>query len=231
MRLLKLSTLIGLAVVALSGIMISTAAAAEIEYLGNIPNTFTMQPTAEGEKIHFGFLNNTFSLLCMTTEGSGEVTGTKKMTFDQLILGCSIEVFGTRRNCTGLNDTVPGSILIKGEGLLGWTSNKAGELVIPIVALKIEEAHFECLGLVLVKGCIVAELLNPNELVTTTSIHLRAPTLGDQEFTKFSHKKGEAHKECVLLGSISFNAEQKFEMMSLEFLPKLTFPKVILLMA
>jgi hypothetical protein len=232
MRLIKLLTLIGLAVVALSAIMISTAAAAEIEYLGTIPNSFTIKPTAEKEKIHFSVLNVTPTILCTTTEGKGEFASFKETRFDELFLGCTTEVAGLKLKCTGLNDKVEGSILVKGAGLLGWASNAKGELVIPVIALKLEEVHFECggVGLALVKGCVIAELLNPNALVTTTSIHLRG-SKGDQEFTKYAHKKGEAHEECVLLGSLSLNKEHTFAMMSLEYLPQLTFAKVILLMA
>jgi hypothetical protein len=235
MRLIKLLTLTGLAVVALSAIMISTAAAAEIEYLGTFPNKFTSAPTAVGEKIQFSVLEVAPTVVCTTAEGTGEVTSAKETKFEELFLGCTSLVAGKKEKCTGLNVTVAGSILVKGKGLLGWASNKAGELVIPVIALKIEPeagVHFECgpLGLALVKGCVLAELLNPNALVTTTSIHMRATAAGDQEFTKYAHKKGEKHEECVLLGSLSTNSEHKFVMASQEYHPTLTFSKVILLM-
>lgn len=182
-----------LPVVALSAIVSATASAALPEFLGGTNIAFTTAGGAGVLELLGGAKVN-----CTSSQGSGVDINSKEGTFDELFLGCTTKVAGLTQKCTGLTDTVTGSILAKGTFVLGF---ELGSLK-PIVALTIQEIHFECsIALALVKGCVVAKI-SPEKTATTEFTLTLKQTTGEQELRDYTTDAGAA-KACALLGSLS----------------------------
>src|SRR6202040_1537023 len=96
-------------------------------------------------------------------ESTGEYLSTALGEFDILFLG----VKSSGVSCTGLPDTVSGSVLVKGTFhlvyLLALSAKHVG------VAFLINEVHFSCsIVLVRVRGCVIGLILPVNTSVGTT---------------------------------------------------------------
>jgi hypothetical protein len=186
-----------LAAVAMCAFGAASAQAALPEFTGTFPTTFTASSTNPKFEASGGNL----IVECKKSEGTGEVSGAKAAKFDELFLECKATIFKLNAGeCTGLNDTVKGSILAKGSTTLGF---RLGTLV-PLVALSLSpEVHFECgSSLVVVRGCLLG---------TTTLVKSATATLkfegsgGTQKDTDYTNDAGGT-VSCKLESSVNGGA-------------------------
>jgi hypothetical protein len=140
-------------------------------------------------------------------ESTGEYLSTALGEFDVLFLGAT----SSGLSCTGLPDTVTGSILTLGTFhlvyLLWLTAKHVG------VAFLLNEVHFTCGGLVLVRvrGCVIGLLLPVNTPVATTghytvTLKQSTATSGDQEYTTYLNEENNGSVTCKLESSTGTGA-------------------------
>jgi hypothetical protein len=129
-------------------------------------------------------------------EATGEFLSTALGESDLLILGATSSGFA----CTGLPDTVSGSILMKTTFhlvyLLALSAKHVG------VASLMTEIHFTCAGIILVRirGCVISLILPVNTSVAATG-HYTATlkqTGGDQEYTTYLNEENNGNVSCKL---------------------------------
>lgn len=191
MRYVKAVIVLALAVCALSA---ASAQAALPEFSGTVPSAGKAKSTKPK------FENEGSSLLveCAESEGTLEVKTVKGGTFDELFLGCEAVLNKTKLGkCTGLTDTVTGSILATGSFVLGF---ELGNLL-PVVALSVTTLHFECpLGtLVTVEGCLVGTTTLTKGLTGTLGFEGAA---GVQKFLDYTNDAGTM-VACKLQSSVN----------------------------
>jgi hypothetical protein len=182
------------AVVAVCAFGAASAQAALPEFTGTFPTTLTAASTSPKFEAEGGNLK----VECTKSEGTGEVTGAKTATFDELFLGCKATIFGLPvGTCTGLNDTTAGSILAKGTTTLGYL---LGTLT-PVTALTLNpEVHFECgSNLTVVKGCLAGTTTLAKSLTGTLTF---TGTAGKQAVTDYTNDAGTM-VACELLSSLN----------------------------
>jgi len=142
------------------------------------------------------------AITCTSSKGGGEITSPKLGRFDELYLGCTAPLSG---ECTGLDDTVAGSILVLGEFHLRYIT-KSSDVAI-IFVLK-PELHFECvklIELVTVRGCVVSLATPLNTKTKTFAIKLKG-TKGVQDFTEVLNEGDTANERCILESEINGGA-------------------------
>jgi hypothetical protein len=179
-----------LAVMVLFALGAASAHAALPEFSGEFPTRGEATNGMGSE--HAG---GTITISCAKSEGKFEVTGAKGGTFDELFLECKESILGKSFGCQGLIDTIAGSILLKGTVTLGYA---LGTLT-PLVALTIEQVHYECNFLNVARGCVLGTTTLSKSKTGTLAFHTVS---GNQEYTDYTNDKGEA-KECKLEGSIN----------------------------
>ncbi|HEX4437179.1 MAG TPA: hypothetical protein VH061_10320 [Solirubrobacteraceae bacterium] len=199
MKVLRVLLLTAVAVCAFGA---ASAQAALPEFAGEFPDGFKAAST--GPK--FEAAGGAIVVECEKSEGEGTITGAKTGSFDELFLGCTGKVLGISvGKCTGLTDTITGSILAKGTSTLGF---ELGTLI-PVAALSIESLHFECGStLAVVTGCLVGTTTLGKENAkkeiepSTTGELLFKGSGGKQEFTDYTNDKGEM-VSCKLSTSVN----------------------------
>ena len=224
MRIAKIIGVTILGMLTLSGVMVADVWGANPEFLGVLPAAFT---TTGGGALAFTTLSGaTFS--CTSSAGSGSLTSPKVGTFDKLLLGCSTKILGSTVKCTGLNDKVEGSILVKGTYRLAYAAGTGTAVLV----LTFEEIHYECsIALVLVRGCLLG-VFTPTNKKTKTATETFKQKGGDQELTSYEEAKGDKKPiKCELELSLSLNKEHKFEMAAFEGTTTVTFKEEIEIMA
>jgi hypothetical protein len=137
-------------------------------------------------------------------KSTGSFSGNSKKlgTYDLLYLEVSLE----GEICTGLKDTVGGSVLAPGSFHIRHY-NLNGKLFTAEIFL-FTEFHFECGELLFtVKGCIGGEV-TPNEekLVTTLKIALRSNGKGDNEVVKVLNEESTGEENCEFLAKTAAGA-------------------------
>jgi hypothetical protein len=156
-------------------------------------------------------------------ESTGEYLSTALGEFDILFLG----VTSSGLSCTGLSDTVTGSILVLGTFhlvyLLWLTAKHVG------VAFLLNEVHFTCGGLVLarVRGCLIGLILPVNTPVATTghytvTLKQSTATSGDQEYTTYLNEENNGSVKCLLESSTGTGAFESAAEETVEEIEKLT---------
>jgi hypothetical protein len=156
-------------------------------------------------------------------ESTGEYLSTALGEFDVLFLGAKSSGFA----CTGLPDTVSGSILTLGTFhlvyLLWLTAKHVG------VAFLINEVHFTCGGIILarVRGCLIGLILPVNTQVATTghytvTLKQTTPTSGDQEYTTYLNEENNGSVSCNLEASTGTGAFESAAEETVEEIEKAT---------
>ena len=217
MKQLKLIALTALTILAVSGTVAATANAANPEFLGELPRQFT---TAGLGSSFFKLAGHALVVECGPSEGTGELINNKNATFDELFLNCKSTALGVKVKCTGLNDTITGSILAKGTSTLGYELGTTNVLSLLTIS---PEIHFECSSLlVVVKGCFAGKTTPRNIETKEGKIVGNSPPIED-----YTTDTG-ATAPCVLLGSENSKA---FTLATEQVTTDLTFAKLIEIMA
>jgi len=142
---------------------------------------------------------------CSTSTGSGEITAEKSGTFDLLLEGCKIKEGMINIKCTGLNDTIQGSILIKGTFDLRYSLLAAKHTVIVFLP---EEFHFACaVVLIRVRGQLVCPIEPLNKKAKEFTITCKEEK-GVNDFTEADNAENTKSEKYFLLASV---AEEPFE--------------------
>ncbi len=195
MRQIKVLALALFACLAVSAVATAVASAEKPEFKPAEKNAFT----AAGGEALFEQKEGLAGVKAASSEGSGEVINAKEGSWDELFLKSTAPLSG---NCTGLNDTVVGSILAKGKFKIGYDLTKT----IVLVALKLEpEVHFECeslIKLVTVRGAVVCEL-TPKNTDTKEFLVLCKQTKGVQQFTDILNATNTADETYKLESEIN----------------------------
>jgi hypothetical protein len=214
--------MLGVALVALFVVGAVAAAAASAVLPISLPLATSANPVKFTDKSGAA----TFRTLAGTTitatsdESTGEYLSTALGEFDILILGLT----SSGLSCTGLPDTVTGSILMLGTFhlvyLLWLTAKHVG------VAFLLNEVHVTCGGLVLerLRGCMLGLLLPVNTPVATTG-HYTATlrqTGGDQEYTTYLNEENNGSVKCLLESSTGTGAFESSALETAEEIEKLT---------
>lgn len=138
-----------------------------------------------------------------SSEGTATFENAKEGKFDELLLGWTAPLSG---KCTGLDDTVKGSVLVKGKFKIGYldaAKTKVG------IALKINpEVHFECektVTLVTVRGTLICEL-TPTNKDTLEFLMLCKQEKGVQQFTEILNATNTAFEKGIIESEINGGA-------------------------
>jgi len=199
--------LVGMAfvlVLALSAIASSTASAVLPEF-SPAKNNIT---ESVGGKATFEQKEGIAAVTCTSSKGSGAITSAKLGTFDELYLGCTAPLAG---KCTGLGDTVKGSILVLGEFHVRYITKPTD---VAIIFLLNPEVHFECeklIELVSVRGCVVSLVTPLNTKAKETKVKLKG-SKGVQDVTEVLNEANTANEKCILESEI--NAPKTFKQSS-----------------
>jgi hypothetical protein len=185
----KITGLALMAMLAITALTATTASAAEPEF-SSFPNAFT----SKGGPAKFEQTEGIGAISCTKSEGTGAVTAAKKGTFDLLFLGCTAPLSG---KCTGLADTVKGSILAKGTFDLRYISKTAKDVGILFL---IKPVHLECektVELIEVRGCVVGLVRPINTRTKTVTVGLTQKG-GRNEFTQVLNEANSGTEGCKL---------------------------------
>jgi hypothetical protein len=188
MKRIKITGLALMAMLALTAITATTASAENPAFSG-FPNRFT----STGGAAKFEQNEGLAAVTCTKSEGQGAVTGEKNGTFDLLFLGCTAPLAG---KCTGLTDTVKGSILAKGSFDLRYIAKTKDVGIIFLLT----PVHFECeklVELVEVRGCVVGLVRPVNTNTKTVTVGLTQKG-GRNEFTQVLNATNSGTEECKL---------------------------------
>lgn len=192
MRQIRLIILTGLTVFSISATVSATANAAKPEFLGTIPDS----GTSAGIGSSFMRVNGSSLIVeCGPSSGSGEIRNSKTSVVDELLENCKTTTLGVKVRCTGLTDSITGSILAKGTGTIGYelgTTNVIAALTIS------PEIHFECSStLVNIKGCAAGKASPKNVLTTKGKVESNSSPIED-----YTSDTG-ATISCVVLASVN----------------------------
>jgi hypothetical protein len=200
MRLIKSVSLAFAAVLVVSAVAVASASAALPEYSPTSANLTTKGGAATLEQE-----GGPAPITATSSEGTGTITGAKSGTFDILYLGTS--VLGAK--CKGLNDTVEGSVLVKGATDLRYATREPKDVV---VLFLLQEVHFECntvfVPLVNVRGCVPGLVTPINAKVKPTehfTLKLEG-SKGKQAITEVFNEAGTAKEKCLLETSVNGGA-------------------------
>jgi len=192
------------ALIALSAVASAASAAETPEYLpasGTFPQLAKEISLKPETKATFEIKGNALKVVCNKVElgkGKVEFANAKGGPFDILFLEC----VSSGQACTGLTDTTVGSILVTGTTDLRF-SNK--EPLTAVTALLLNEAHFECAGLLIsVRGC-VAGTINPLKTATSTFTQIFTGPKGEQSITSIFNAAGTAKEPCVMEAEFNGN--------------------------
>jgi hypothetical protein len=180
----------------------ATAAAAEISILPEATEANPISFKISSGKDTFAIAGGTFSIKCGTDEGTGTFTSRRHGRFDVLLLSCTTA--GGLVKCTGLNDTVSGSILFTGSFLLRRGPGGSG------VRMRIEpnETHIECsTTLILFRGCIVATVTPTGIRTSVITVTLKQKEGKDEETTILNEAE-TGTEECALKAKEGEGAEK-----------------------
>jgi hypothetical protein len=156
--------------------------------------------TSKSGKSTFG--PGAFKIESSNSTGSFSGNSKKLGTYDLLYLAFQLEGV----TCTGLKDTVAGSVLAPGAFHIRHY-NLNGKLFTAEIFL-FTEFHFECGELLFtVKGCVAGEL-TPNEekLVEKLTVALRSNGKGDNEVVKVLNEASTGEENCEFLAKIGAGA-------------------------
>lgn len=187
MRKVKMVGYSVLALLAISVVASASASAALPEFTP-VPNAFTAK-SGKATLQQKGGATVTCKTSETTAKAKNEVKTEKTGVYDILFLGC--ETLG--KVCTGLTDTVAGSILSIGTFSISYLSKAA-----KTVGIKLEtgEVHFECgagAALLTVKGCALGSLEKVNTKTKTLTLNLTQKEGANELILD------EAKTECKLL--------------------------------
>ncbi len=215
MRQLKVLALALFACLAVSAVATAVASAEKPEFTPAEKNAFTVS----GGAASFEQKEGLAPVTATSSEGAGEIINAKEGTWDELFLGWSAPLSG---KCTGLIDTVMGSVLAKGKFKMGYDLSKTKVLI----ALKIEpEVHFECektLNLVTLRGAIICEFTPVNTDTKVFEI-LCKQEKGVQQFTDILNATNTASETYKLESEINGGA---FKQSGWSFHLKVTWTKL-----
>jgi hypothetical protein len=199
MRQIKVLTLALFACLAVGAVATAVAAAEKPEFSPAEKNTFT----TSGEKLSFEQKGGIGAITATSSEGSGAVESAKEGKFDELFLKVEGPFTGL---CTGLDDTVKGSVLAKGTFKIGYldaAKTKVG------VALKLKpEVHFECqfiVTLITVRGTVICEL-TPINVDTTQFLILCKQEKGVNQFVEILNATNTAFEKGILESELNGGA-------------------------
>ena len=193
--------------------VIASATASAVEPTKMLPEPTEKSPvsfTGKGEKGKEKSTLETVAgekVVCTSSTAKGEATSPNLGTFDALFLGCKAKGIAA---CKGLKDTVKESVLAVGP-FHYWLALLNKELI-AVIAILLEEDHFECAfiieELILVKGCVAAQL-TPTDKLTKTATLKFVQTKGVQNITKILPENSTKEIECKL--ESKKGVEGKFE--------------------
>ena len=194
MRQIKLLGLALMAVLSITGAM-AAVASAEATLPTILPEGTAVAPLTGTTKSGLStFSPGALKVESSKSEGSFSGTSKKLGTYDVLFLETQL----AGEKCTGLKDTVEGSVLAPGTFHIRHY-NLNGKLFTAEIFL-VTELHFEC-GAILftVKGCVAGEL-TPNEekLVTVLKVALKAEK-NDNVPVKVLNEESTGEENCELL--------------------------------
>jgi hypothetical protein len=130
------------------------------------------------------------------SEGTAELTSEKSGPFDQLFLVVH-DLLG--RKCTGLEDTVEGSVLAKGEAHYRFSP---GNVTPVLVSFLLKEVHFSCgTTLVVVKGCVLGVVSEPYNTPVKSSTVTLTKSGTDNTTVKVENEAGTGSENCELLAA------------------------------
>jgi hypothetical protein len=184
------------AVFALSAVVAASAMAEKPEFSPAEGNAFT----TAGGAAKFEQKEGIAAVTAEKSEGKGEVQNAKEGTFDELYLGTKAPLAG---KCTGLNDTVVGSVLAKGKFKIGYldaAKTKVG------VVFKVEPVHFECeklITLITVEGAAIGVITPLNTKTKTFTATLKIKAAGVNEFTEILNATNTAFETFTLKSEIN----------------------------
>jgi hypothetical protein len=202
MRQIKLLSLAFMAALSITGAM-AGAASAEATTPSILPEGTTTEPvTGKSECLGTSILGvGVLVVEAEKCEGTFSGNAKKLGSFDLLYLKTTFE----GANCTGLTDTIVGSVLVTGTYHVRHYNLNSKLFTAEIFLLN--ELHFEC-GTVLfrVKGCVAADL-TPNEEKLTEKLTLTFKTeKGANVPFKVLNEENTGEENCELLSSIGTGA-------------------------
>ena len=154
----------------------------------------------------------TFGIECTKDEGTGTTISAKLGTFDILFLGCT--TLGGLVKCTGLRDTVSGSILL--TGTFHYWLGLQGTAKVDVIVYLPTETHLECGGtLILLKGCAAGSVSPVGTLTSAITVKLAKASKGVNEITKVINESG-SEIECKLESKEGTNGFEQSNLVTTE---------------
>jgi len=199
MKHLKLLGLAFIAMLSLTGILAATTTAA------TLPSILPLAGPGE-EHILIGFLSkvSTFNggveaIESKKDEGTLEGTSLKLGLIDLLFL--ETEATLLKAKCTGLSDTVSGSVLVLGTYHIR-DYNAGPTLRVALIVLLLP-VHFECSTLsAVVSGCVAGQLTPENTLTKTLTVTLKKKS-EDNEIITVLNEENTGTELCQLKSQLN----------------------------
>lgn len=185
--------------IALSAVGASVAAAEKPEFSPVVKNVLA----TSGGPMTFEQKEGIAPITATSSEGLVMIESIKEGIFDELYLATIAPLSG---KCTGLDDTVHGSVLIKGKFKLGYldaAKTKVG------AAMKLKpEPHIECekvITLITLRGVVICEL-TPTNVDTLELLLLCKQEKGVNQFTEILNATNTAFEKGILESEINGGA-------------------------
>jgi hypothetical protein len=191
MRRIRLMGLALIAVLALGALVATAAMAEKPEFSPSEKNAFT----AAGGKAKFEQKGGLAAVTAEKSTGTGEVTNAKEGTFDELYVNAQAPLSGF---CTGLTDTLVGSILAKGAFKLGYLD--AAKTKVGVAFKLAAPIHYECektILLVTVEGAAIGQITPLNTSTKEFTVVL-TQAKGVNTLTKILNATNTAFEEFIL---------------------------------